>query len=256
MKKILLTNDDGVHSPCLEDLRKSLSRLGEVTVVVPEKEMSTVSHSLTLNHPLRVQKIRKNVYITNGTPSDCINIAVLEIFKTKPDIVVSGINMGPNIGDDVTYSGTVAASIEATLRGMTSFAISLAAFKDYKFDAALEFSYIMASEILKRGLPKRMFLNVNVPNIPLKEIKGVEITHQAKRVYKETLVKRIDPRGNAYFWLGGDAPSADFEKGSDYSAVLKNKISIMPVQLDLTDYKMINKLKSWDIRTSKKSEKK
>jgi len=252
MVKILLTNDDGIHSPCLQGLERSLARIGDVTVIVPEKEMSTVSHSLTLNHPLRVHKIRKNTYITNGTPSDCINIAIMEIFKKKPDLVVSGINMGPNLGDDVTYSGTVAASIEATLRGMTSFAISLAAFKNCKFDAAIEFAYVIAKEILKKGLPKRVFLNVNVPNVSQEEIKGVEITHQSKRVYKEELIKRIDPRGNAYFWLGGEEPSANYEKGSDYTAVADKKISITPVQLDLTDHKMIKKLEKWNIKFSQR----
>jgi 5'-nucleotidase len=248
MLKILITNDDGVHSPGLEILRKHLKKLGDVTVVVPERDMSTVSHSLTLHHPLRVSRVKKGVFITNGTPSDCVNIGILEILRGKPDIVVSGINKGPNLGDDITYSGTVAASIEATLRGILSFAISVASFKNCKFDPASKFAFILAQYVLKNGLPDHTLLNVNVPNVSTRSIRGVEITRQGKSIYKERLVRRVDPRGNTYYWLGGDEPSSEVEKGTDFAAIAKNKISVTPVCLDLTDYKMIDKLQGWRIK--------
>lgn len=248
MPKILITNDDGIHSPGLEALRNHLKKLGDVTVVVPERDMSTASHSLTLHHPLRIFQIKKEVFITNGTPSDCINIGILGILKEKPDIVVSGINRGPNLGDDMTYSGTVAASIEATLRGILSFAISVASFKNCRFDSAAKFAFILAQYVLKNRLPDHTFLNVNVPNVSVRSIRGVEITRQGKRIYKEKIVKRIDPRGHTYYWLGGDEPSAEIEKGTDFAAIAKNKISVTPVHLDLTCYKMIDKLRRWHIK--------
>ena len=248
MPKILVTNDDGIHSAGLEVLRKCLKKLGEVTVVVPKREMSTASHSLTLHHPLRISQIKSGVFITSGTPSDCINIGILGILKRKPDLVVSGINRGPNLGDDITYSGTVAASIESTLRGIPSFAVSVASFNNCRFNVAAKFAFILARYILKNRLPPRIFLNVNVPNVSMKKIRGVEITRQSKRVYKEKLVKRTDPRGHTYYWLGGDEPSAEIEEGTDFAAIVKNKISITPAQLDLTDYKMIDKLRNWHIK--------
>ncbi|OIN95618.1 5'/3'-nucleotidase SurE [Candidatus Desantisbacteria bacterium CG1_02_38_46] len=248
MAKILVTNDDGVHSPGLEVLRKHLKKLGDVIVVVPEREMSTASHSLTLRSPLRVSRIKKGIFITSGTPSDCINIGTLGILKEKPVLVVSGINRGPNLGDDITYSGTVAASIESTLRGIPSFAISVASFKNCRFNLAAKFAFILARYILKNGLPSHTFLNVNVPNVSIRSIQGVEITHQGKRIYKENLVKRTDPRGRTYYWLGGDEPTGEIEEGTDFAAVARKKISITPVQLDLTDYKMIDKLRNWHIK--------
>lgn len=248
MPKILITNDDGIHSPGLEILRKHLKKLGDVIAVAPEREMSTASHALTLHHPLRISQIKKKVFITNGTPSDCINIAILGILKEKPDLVVSGINRGPNLGDDVTYSGTVAASMEATLRGIPSFAISVASFKNCRFNVAAKFAFILARYILKNGLPAHTFLNVNVPNVNLKNIRGVGITRQGKRIYKEELIKRTDPRGHTYYWLGGIEPSSEIEAGTDFAAIARNKISVTPSQLDLTDYKMIGKLRKWHIK--------
>ena len=248
MAKILITNDDGIHSPSLEVLRKNLEKLGDVIIVVPEREMSAASHSLTLRRPLRVSQIKKGIFITDGTPSDCINIGMLGILKGKPDLVVSGINMGPNLGDDITYSGTVAASIEATLRSVPSFAISAASCKNCKFNVAAKFAFVLAQYILKNGLPSRTFLNVNVPNVSIKRIKGIEITRQGKRIYKEKLVKRTDPKGREYYWLGGEEPSSEIEERTDFAAIARNKISITPVHLDLTNYKMIDKLRNWHIK--------
>lgn len=246
--KILITNDDGIYSPSLEILRKYLRKLGDVIVIVPDRERSTVSHALTLHNPLRVSKVKRGVFITNGTPSDCINIGILEILKRKPDLVVSGINSGPNLGDDITYSGTVAASIESAIRGIPSFAISVASFKNCKFNTAAKFAFVLAKYLFKNRLPYKTFLNVNVPNVDIKNINGVEITRQGNRIYKEKLIKRTDPRGRTYYWIGGDEPSAKLEEGTDFTAIAQNKISVTPVQLDLTDYKLIDKLRKWRIK--------
>jgi len=248
MKKILVTNDDGVHAPGLEALIQGLSGLGEIIAVVPNQERSSASHSLTLHHPLRVTRVRKDIYVTTGTPSDCVIIGMMEILKEKVDLVVSGINNGPNLGDDVTYSGTVAAGIEATLRGVLSFAVSVASFRACRYDAAAGFAGRLAGYVLKKGLPEGTFLNVNVPNIRPAAIKGVQITRMGKRIYRDEMVRRRDPRGGTYYWIGGKEPSAEKGSGTDCAAVARGWISVTPLQLDLTDYKSIKGLRNWRIK--------
>lgn len=248
MTRILVTNDDGVYSPGLEVLMKELAKIGEVTSVVPHQERSSVSHSLTLHSPLRINKVRKNIFTSTGTPSDCVLIGLFDIMKkNKPDIVVSGINMGPNLGDDVTYSGTVAASIEAILRGFPSFAVSVASFSRCRFDVAAKFSRRLAEYVLERKLPSNTFLNVNVPSVAAGKIRGVEITRLGRRIYKDTLVRRKDPRGGVYYWIGGKEPASDMKEGTDSAAVMKNKISVTPVHLDLTNYGLMSELENWNI---------
>ncbi len=245
---ILLSNDDGVHSEGLQALEERLKGLGKVVVVAPDRERSAAGHSLTLNRPLRAVQLGANRYVVDGTPTDCITLAVMRILKGKPDLVVSGINLGPNLGDDVTYSGTVSAAFEATLLGVPAFAVSVVAKEDFIFDGAADFSLYLAELIFKKGLPPDTLLNVNVPNLPLSEIAGVEITRQGKRIYSEVIVEKVDPRGRTYYWIGGEEPTWERLGGTDYEAVMENKISITLLHLDLTNYSAMQELRSWDFR--------
>lgn len=234
---ILLTNDDGIKSEGLHALKKSLSKVGNVFIIAPDRERSACGHSLTLTHPIRVEEIDKNTFATDGTPADCINIGILEILSQRPDLVVSGINPSPNLGDDVTYSGTVSAAMEGTLLNIPSFSISMADWTNIKFDFAAEFACKIAHLILKHGLPQHTFLNINVPNLPEEKIKGVAICCLGKRKYHEELVKRVDPRGKTYYWIGSKGViDEDGEEGTDVRAIKEDKISITPLHLDMTNY--------------------
>jgi len=244
---ILLTNDDGINSEGLHILKKSLCKLGKVTIIAPDRERSACGHSLTLTHPIRVEEIEEDTFVTDGTPADCINISVLGILPKKPNLIISGINPSPNLGEDVTYSGTVAAAMEGTLLNIPSFSISIGAYSDIKFDFAAEFACKIANFILGRGLPHHTFLNINVPNLPAEKIKGVAITHLGKRTYCEELVKRIDPRGKVYYWIGSKGVvDEEGEEGTDVRAIKEDKISITPLHLDLTNYAVIPEIKKWD----------
>jgi 5'-nucleotidase len=244
---ILLTNDDGIKSAGLHALKRSLSKLAHVIIIAPDRERSASGHSLTLTHPIRVEEIDKDTFVTDGTPADCINISVLGILPKRPDLVISGINPSPNLGSDVTYSGTVSAAMEGTLLNIPSFSISMGAYKDIKFDFAAEFACKIATLILKQGLPQHTFLNINVPNLPGEKIKGVAITHLGKRTYQEELIKRIDPRGKVYYWIGSKgAVDEEGDEGTDVRAIKEDKISITPLHLDMTNYSIIHELKKWD----------
>ena len=242
---ILITNDDGIQSEGLKVLRDALATLGSVAVVAPDREKSTTSHAITLHRPLRVSWISERYCAVDGTPADCVNLSINGILKSRPKILVSGINKGENLGDDVTYSGTVSAAIEGTLIGIPSVAVSLVARENFKFEAAAAFSRKVVSLVLEHGLPKDTLLNVNVPNLPIRDIKGVEITRQGKRVYGDAVVEKIDPRGKKYYWIGGDILGYRHIPGSDFDAISRDKISVTPLKLDLTDYKMLKKLKQW-----------
>ncbi|MEW6095166.1 MAG: 5'/3'-nucleotidase SurE [bacterium] len=252
---ILLTNDDGIKSEGLHALKKSLSKLGRVIIIAPDRERSASGHSLTLTHPIRVEEIDTDTFVTDGTPADCINISVLGILPKKPNLVVSGINPSPNLGDDVTYSGTVAAAMEGTLLNIPSFSISMGAYfpaqhisyLDIKFDFAAKFAGKIANLILKQGLPQHTFLNINIPDLPEERIKGIAITHLGKRTYREELIKRIDPRGKVYYWIGSKGVvDEEGDEGTDIRAIKEDKISISPLHLDLTNYAVIPKIKKWD----------
>ncbi len=244
MKKILLTNDDGINSKVLRALIKILEKKYEIVTVVPDRERSAVSQSITLTSPIRMKKIKKNIYTIDGTPTDCVYLTVLGAIDFKPDIVISGINMGPNMGEDIFYSGTVAAAREAALAKIKSIAISLDGYnKKYYFDTALKFTDIVIDKFIDLKLPEGIFLNMNIPNIPYNMIKGIRITHLGSRRYFDKLIKRFDPKGNPYFWLSGDDVKWKEDKNSDYYAVKENYISITPLHMDLTAYNFINKLK-------------
>ncbi|MEM4298120.1 MAG: 5'/3'-nucleotidase SurE [Nitrososphaerota archaeon] len=243
--KILISNDDGIYSPGLQILAERLQVLGEVLVVAPDRERSAAGHSLTLNRPLRSVQIREGWYSVDGTPTDCITLAVEGILKKKPDLVVSGINLGANLGDDVTYSGTVSAAFEATLLGIPAFAISLAGEENGHLETAADFSIILADLILKQGLFPDTLLNVNVPNLPWSKIKGVAITTQGRRTYAETIVEKVDPRGRVDYWIGGQDPAWRPIADSDYEAVMQGWISITPLHVNLTNYAAMDELKTW-----------
>ncbi len=243
---ILVSNDDGFRSDGIVALAEALRSLGTVYVVAPDRERSAAGHSLTLSHPLRVEKVGHRVYAVDGTPTDCVNLAVNGILrKKKVDLLVSGINKGANMGDDITYSGTVSAAMEGTLLGIPSIAVSLVSRNHFRFEAAAKFATQVARKVLRRRLPKDTLLNVNLPNVPLEEIRGVKITRQGKRIYGEAVVEKRDPRGRKYYWIGGDTLQRQDIPGSDLEAVEQNYISITPIHLDLTNYVSLRTLKRW-----------
>lgn len=248
--RILISNDDGIRSPGLRVLADRLKKLGEVIVAAPDRERSAAGHSLTLNRPLRAERIEENWYSVDGTPTDCIMLAVQGILKKQPNLVVSGINRGANLGDDITYSGTVSAAFEATLLGIPAFAISLVAEENCHFEAAADFALALAEFILERGLPPDTLLNVNVPNLPLSEIKGVAITRQGRRIYTDAVVEKVDPRGRTYYWIAGQDPIWQTIDDSDYEAVIKGWISVTPLHPDLTNYAALEVLRNWSFPSS------
>ncbi len=243
--RILVSNDDGVYSKGIKALSQALKSIGEVTIVAPNRERSAASHSLTLHRPLRVQKISTRVYAVDGTPTDAVTLGIFEIMKQAPDLVISGINQGANLGDDVHYSGTVSAAIEGAIAGFPSIAISLMGREKLIFGPAAKFAVRIAKKVYREGLPKGIVLNVNVPNLPEKQIKGYEWTKIGKRKYGDIIVEKIDPRGKPYFWIGGDENGFIDIADSDCNAVLSKKISITPLRVDLTDHAYLKKCKTW-----------
>jgi 5'-nucleotidase len=244
--KILVTNDDGIHSKGIIVLAKYLQEIGEVWVVAPDREKSAIAHSLTLHRPLRVEKIRKHHYAVDGTPADCVYLGVNLILPERPQLVVSGINKGGNLGDDVTYSGTVSAAFEGTLLGVSSFAISLVSRSRFKFQTAARFAVRVAKSLLKRGLPKGTFLNINVPNLDEEGIRSYKITKQGRWSHNgKAVVEKVDPRGGKYYWIGTE--DLIFEKSgeTDFEAVTNSYISITPLHRDLTNYSSIRELRRW-----------
>ncbi|MFQ5743303.1 MAG: 5'/3'-nucleotidase SurE [Acidobacteriota bacterium] len=237
MTSILVTNDDGVHSAGLLRLAEVLEALGEVTVVAPDREKSASSHALTLHRPVRIRGFEARRFMVDGTPSDCVYLGALQVLERKPDLVVSGINHGSNIGDDVTYSGTIAAAFEGTILGIPSFAISLAGADMSDFTAAAMVAELIAGKILADRLPRDTLLNVNVP---ADEIKGLRCTRQGRRIYDETVHRGVDPRGNEYYWIGsGEVPHMDQGPDTDYMAVREGFVSVTPLHLDLTHYESL-----------------
>ena len=241
---ILVTNDDGINSPGIEVLAESLAGLGRVVVAAPDRERSAVGHALTLHAPLRAEEIRPDVFSIDGTPTDCVNLGIHGLLPSKPDLVVSGINRGGNLGDDITYSGTVAAAMEATLMGVPAFAVSLegSRFRAEDFSCAAAFSRSLADQILTHGLPNDTFLNVNVP---AGQPSGTSLTRQGKRHYSDLVVEKLDPRGRKYYWIGAGEVGFHDLPGTDFHAVHQGLISITPLHLDLTNDKSFAVLRQW-----------
>jgi 5'-nucleotidase len=244
---LLLTNDDGISSSGLTALEKSLREIGEIWVVAPDRARNAIGRALTLHRPLSVDKISARHFAVNGTPSDCVNLAINGLLPEKPSLVVSGINKGANLGDDISYSGTISAAFEATLLGVPAFAISLATRKNYKFQPAALFAQGLAQKILRYGLPSDTFLNVNVPDTCGNKVLTNSITRQGKSIYDNSVIAKIDPRGNKYYWIGGNEIKFQQVDGSDFQAISNGAISITPLKTDHTNYAFIDTLKKWKL---------
>ncbi len=248
VKNILLTNDDGYRAEGLLYLRNLLKEAGyNVTVAAPDKEMSATSHALTLHKPLRIYNRGENTYSIDGTPTDCVLSAVKGLCKIKFDMVIAGINHGANMGEDVLYSGTVAAAYEGTMLGIPSVAISLVTEDDRNDFSGTSMVIPRIIEIIdKYPLPPRTIYNINIPSIGKENIKGVKLTKPGTRVYSDELIKKIDPRGKPYYWIGGKAPSWEYEEGTDFSAVYNGYISITPIYLKFSPEDIIDKYKKME----------
>ncbi len=245
---ILVTNDDGITASALYALREQLSDLGRVFIVAPDRDQSATSHSLTLYRPMRIEQPERDVYAIDGTPTDCVLMSNNGLLPEPPDLVVSGVNRGPNMGDDVFYSGTVAAAIEGALQGLPALAVSLVASGLADFTYSAELTRRLVGAVLERGLPPKTVLNVNVPNRPRAEVEGVKITRLGTRVYQDTLIERLDPRGRKYYWIGGDAPIWEPAPESDFLAVDQGYVSVTPLQLDLTNNPLRMQLANWGLK--------
>ncbi len=240
---ILITNDDGIHAAGLTALARALEELGEVWIVAPDREQSAVGHALTLHRPLRVERLGERKLSVNGTPSDCVNLGVLGILPEPPVLVVSGINHGSNLGDDVTYSGTVSAAMEGTLLGVPSMAVSQADPDMDDFGSAVPVARLVAARVLVEGLPAKTLLNVNVPR---GEVHGIRMTRLGHRVYREKVVREVDPRGRPYYWIGAGPPEWQEDDASDIAAVHGGLASVTPLHLDLTHYGALGRMADWE----------
>lgn len=243
--KILLSNDDGFLAPGLNLLAKVLGEIAEITVVAPDRNRSGASNSLTLDNPLRATVADNGFISVNGTPTDCVHIAVTGLLKEMPDMVVSGINEGSNLSDDVLYSGTVAAATEGRFLGVNSIAISLAGPHCQHYDTAAQVAKILVQQLVKDKIPADTILNVNVPDLPFSELRGFQVTRLGTRHIAEPTIKTTDPRGRKIYWIGMPGPEQDAGPGTDFYAVNSGYVSITPLQLDLTHYKIIEQLTGW-----------
>jgi len=247
MSVILVTNDDGIHSPGLIALFTAMRELGDTYIVAPDRERSAVSHSMTLHRPLKVEALKEGVYSTNGTPTDCVILGVNKLLPERPALIASGINRGGNLGGDITYSGTVSGAIEGTLLGIPSFAISLATRGEVQplhFETASTFATKIARYILEKSLPADILLNINIPNIEKSKIRGVKLTRQGKMVYNNSIKEIHDPKGKRHYWIGGSQLHLEHGKDTDIQAIQDDYISITPIHLDLTNYEALNYLKA------------
>lgn len=244
--KILVTNDDGIASPGLHALAAALKALGDVYVVAPDREQTAVGHALTLHKPLRITQIGKRVFAINGTPTDCVNLALKKVLRTRPALLVSGINKGVNLGDDVTYSGTVSAALEGTIMGIPSIAISQAGDQKFRFDVAATYAVRVARAVLEYGLPEETLVNVNVPNRPRTAIKGVKVTTLGRRRFDSPIVEKRDPHGRKYYWIAGTRVAWSRGANSDHEAVRRGMVSVTPIHLDVTHYEALERLQGWE----------
>ncbi|MEO8382638.1 MAG: 5'/3'-nucleotidase SurE [Acidobacteriota bacterium] len=241
MPRILVTNDDGIYSEGLRKLAEACRPHGDVTIVAPDREQSAASHALTLNRPLRLLQIQEKEWIVDGTPSDCVNLAVLKMFKyERPDLIVSGINFGPNLGDDVTYSGTISAAFEGALLNIPSIAFSALVGENFSFDRCAALAGELTRIALDEHRDPRVILNVN---FPIGQFAGVKITQLGRRIYSEGVIERKDPRGRSYYWIGGEPPTWHPGEGTDFEAIQAGFVSITPLHLDLTHRESIPRLK-------------
>ena len=243
----LVTNDDGLHSPALLKLRQNLLPFGRVTIIAPDRNQSATSQALTLHRPLRIHAHGDEVYSVDGTPTDCVLIAFHGKLIDKPDFVVSGINHGPNMGEDVFYSGTVAAAVEGSLQGVPALAASLVTRQPSDFAEPAAMVGRIVRHILERGVDPRLLLNINFPFRPKEALKGIQLTRLGSRVYQDTLVKKVDPRGRDYYWIGGEDPIWKPDPGTDFQALHDGYVSVTPMQLRLTDDHALVDMQQWGL---------
>ncbi|MDR1012473.1 MAG: 5'/3'-nucleotidase SurE [Coxiellaceae bacterium] len=244
--RILISNDDGVYATGINVLANELSKIAEVVVVAPDRDRSGASNSLSIQTPVRVRCLPNGYYSVTGTPADCVHLAVTGLFKIKFDMIISGINAGANLGDDVLYSGTVAAATEGGVMGIQSVAFSLVGKEVYKnYDAAAIVARQIVSHLQKKPLPSATIINVNVPDIRFEELQGFELVRLGKRYPAHPAIKALDPRGNSIYWIGASGLADDNGPGTDFNAIKENKVSITPIQIDMTNYNAFENIKSW-----------
>ena len=249
--RILVTNDDGIDSPGLMALAESLKAIGEVWVVAPDRERTAVAHAVTLHKPLRLHRMAPRTFSVNGTPVDCVNLALLKVLPKAPAVVVSGINKGVNLGDDVMYSGTVSAAMEGTILGVPSIAVSQEGRDRFRFPVAAEYAARVVRLVLEQGLPEETLLNVNVPNRPARAIKGVRVTCLSRRRFHNPIIEKVDPHGRKYYWIAGTRVSWSRSKDADHEALEAGCVSVTPIHLDCTHYAVLDRFRAWEpsIRT-------
>lgn len=250
MLHFLLTNDDGVHSPGLLALAQALRAIGDVSILAPDRNWSVTGHNKTLHKPLRVWSVTladgSEALTTDGGPSDCVALAAMGVIQRPIDMVISGINNRPNLGDDITYSGTVAAAMEGAIYELPAIAVSIEEGEPYHWQTAAESIVRVAPKLLQNGgMPSGTLLNINVPNLPLSEIKGYQVTRLGQRRYHDELIVRHDPAGRPYYWIGGGPPSSVLEPGADVYAVANGYVSVTPLSLDMTHHSFLETLRSW-----------
>tara|TARA_B110000196_G_scaffold289172_1_gene274605 strand:+ start:57 stop:818 length:762 start_codon:yes stop_codon:yes gene_type:complete len=246
---ILISNDDGIYAPGIYALWEAMSEIGKTTVVAPNTEKSAVGHAITISDPIRIEEVKRSNgfkgYAVNGTPADSVKIAVKSIMEVKPDIIISGINAGANVGQSLLYSGTISAASEGTFLGIPSIAISLDALRDMDFSTSKVVAKKIVNKVLEHGMPNDTLLNVNIPKDVEGGIKGYQITHQGAIYFEDNFEKREDPRGRIYYWMTGDVKDTDIELESDGVAIKEGYVSITPLQLQMTNFNFIEKLNEW-----------
>jgi len=244
--RILVTNDDGIQSPGIAVLAHVLSAIGEVWIVAPDRERTAVAHAVTLHKPLRVHRIAPRTFSVNGTPVDCVNLALLKIMPRPPSILVSGINKGVNLGDDVMYSGTVSAAMEGTILGVPSVAVSQEGHDTFRFAVGASYAARVVRLILDQGLPEETLLNVNVPDRPQRSIKGARITCLSRRRFHNPIIEKLDPHGRKYYWIAGKRVSWSRSKDADHEAIEEGMVSITPIHLDSTHHGVLDRFRAWE----------
>ena len=251
--RILVTNDDGIASPGIHALAAALRELGDVWVVAPDRERTAVGHAVTLHKPLRITKIERRVFMVNGTPVDCVNLALVKVLPGRPALIVSGINRGVNLGDDVMYSGTVSAALEGTILGIPSMAVSQEGQDTFRFEVGARYAARVAAQVLLHGLPAETILNVNIPNVPFRSIQGVRVTCLSRRRFENPIVEKVDPRGRKYYWIAGTRQSWSRREDADHEALEHRMVSVTPIHLDTTHHEALEHFKTWEGPLSKPS---
>jgi len=244
--RILVTNDDGIASPGIHAVATALGALGEVWIVAPDRERTAVGHAVTLHKPLRITKMAPRVFMVNGTPVDCVNLALVKVLPDKPALIVSGINRGVNLGDDVMYSGTVSGALEGTILGIPSVAVSQEGEDTFRFEVGARYAARVAAEVLAHGLPPETILNVNIPDAPFRGIKGVKVTCLSRRRFNNPIVEKVDPRGRKYYWIAGTRQSWSRQQDADHEALARHMVSVTPIRLDTTHHAMLDHFKAWE----------